>query len=103
MKQPLDLPLDAVIEVSFLDRDGRKVELRVRNREKNEDEDGNATVRSGRTNYFVFPGTSGTDASWLEGASFRSHVSVSVPMESGKLSSATFLLLPHAHGHGHKH
>ncbi len=98
MTGPLDLPLDAVIGVTFLDHGDRKVELRVRNREANEDEDGQGNIRSGRSNYFIFPGESGADASWLRGASFRSAVSVVIPSPSGSLASAIFMLVPHGHG-----
>jgi hypothetical protein len=61
MKEPLNLPADSKINVSFKDVPGKTATLTVRNNEKNEDEDGNANLRNGMTNYFVFPGSSGQD------------------------------------------
>ena len=95
--QPLDLSLDVKPTVTFVDHDGRKVELAVRNTDKNEDEDGNPNIRGGKTNYFIFPGDTGADASWLKGKEFRSIVSVSIPAEGGALTSAEFVLKPHTH------
>ena len=45
--------------MTFVDVKGKVVELRVRNATKNEDEDGTANVRAGKTNYFIFPGETG--------------------------------------------
>lgn len=56
MTQPFDLPLSTRIEISFPDMDHRTVRLAPRDEVRNEDEDGNANIRDGRTNYFIFPG-----------------------------------------------
>lgn len=103
MKQPFDIPLETVISVTFVDHGDRLVELRVRDRETNEGEDGKANVRSGRTNYFIFPGETGVDASWLRGREFRSAVTVNVQTAEGELDSPTFVLVPHGHGAGNHH
>lgn len=95
---PLDLPLDAVVHVRFIDHDDREVELRARDGERNEDEDGKANVRNGGTNYFIFPGDTGADASWLKGAAFSSIVVVRYKGADGKdHASEEFVLKPHAH------
>jgi hypothetical protein len=102
MTQPLDLPADSVIAVSFPDK-SKNVELRVRNTEKNEDEEGNPSLRDGRTNYFIFPGATGADASWLMG-DFRSTAVIQVNVDGKSLSSGNFTLVPHTHGPGdHQH
>lgn len=104
MEKPLDLPLDSVIEAGFAALDNRTVELRVRNTTSNEDEAGNPNVRDGRSNYFIFPGQTGADASWLQGAAFRSPVTITVPKDDKELTAGPFILVPHAHGPGgHKH
>lgn len=59
LASPFDLPLDTKVTVTFLDRDNRTVQLAARNRDRNEDEDGKANVRGGKTNYFIFPATRG--------------------------------------------
>jgi len=100
----MDLPLDAVIKANFPGKSNRTVDIRVRNTEKNEDEDGKANVREGRTNYFIFPGSTGADASWLQGGDFRSAVTVTVPVAGKTLTAGPFVLVPHGHGPGgHQH
>ena len=98
MTRPLDLPVDAEIEVEFLDRGGQKVRLRVRDRETNSDEAGHPQIRDGRTNYFIFPTEPDEDASWLRGAEFRSRVTVRFSVGDEFFRSESFLLLPHTHG-----
>lgn len=104
MREPFLLPLDTEIEVVFEDRDNRIVPLRVRNKERNEDEDDVATVRDGRTHYFIFPGETGADATWLMGEKFHAHVHVSFGAGAGAHRTASFELRPHGQaGHGHEH
>ncbi len=101
---PYDLPLDALITVTFTDHGGRKVALAVRNRERNEDEDGKANLREGKTNYFIFPGDTGVDASWLTGAEFVSQVIVTIAADGKTFTTQPFTLRPHTHGAGdHEH
>ena len=102
--QPFDLPLDATIRVEFIDVGNRVVELRARNGVKNEDEDGRANVRDGKTNYFIFPGETGADAKWLMGDKFASIVRVTFPAGGSGHVSEEFMLVPHTHadGSGHK-
>lgn len=103
ISKPFDLSLDTKITVTFVDQGNRAVQLRVRNREKNEDEDGKPTARDGKTNYFIFPGDSGEDASWLKGAEFVATVKVSFESEGKAYSTPSFVLRPHTHGDGHSH
>lgn len=104
LAEPLDLPLDATITVTFTDKGNRAVTLRVRNAEQNEDEDGTPTVRDGKTNYFIFPSDSGEDAAWLKGAGFLATVKVSYSVDGKEFSTSPFVLRPHTHGAGdHSH
>lgn len=101
--QPLDIPADSVIEVSFLDVPGKSATLRVRNNQQNEDEDGNANLRNGLTNYFIFPGDSGQDPSWLMGAEFKSRVKITFAADGKSYTSDEFVVVPHTHADGHTH
>jgi len=103
VSKPFDLPLDATLTVTFTDEDDRAVELRVRNRDQNEDEAGEPTVRDGKTNYFIFPGDTGADASWLQGADFLSTVKVAFSAEGKDYATPQFVLRPHTHGDDHTH
>ncbi|HBP18002.1 MAG TPA: hypothetical protein DEA08_09440 [Planctomycetes bacterium] len=103
LAQPFDLPLDATITVTFTDKGNKTTTLRVRNRDKNEDEDGKANVREGKTNYFIFPGDTGEDATWLKGADFLATVKVAFTAEGKEHTTSPFVLRPHTHGDGHAH
>lgn len=96
--QPFDLPLDAVVEIEFVDVDGRKVTLRARNQDANEDESGTPNVRDGKTNYFIYPSQEGEDASWLKGLEFQSIVIVRFTDANKEFRSEEFVLKPHTHG-----
>jgi hypothetical protein len=96
-ERPFDLPLDASIEVDFVDLQGRKVALRPRDADRNEDEDGKPNVRDGRTNYFIFPSQDGEDASWLMGKEFQSIVILRFSRDGQAFVSEEFVLKPHAH------
>ena len=103
-QSPYDLPLDARITVTFGDHGGREVALAVRNRERNEDEDGQPNLRDGKTNYFIFPGDTGADASWLMGSDFVSQVFVTIEADGKTFITQPFELRPHTHGAGdHEH
>ena len=93
--KPFDLPIDAVIGVAF--ESGKNVELRVRNKDQNEDEAENANNRDGMTNYFIFPGDTGGDASWLMGKAFKDQVTVSFSRKTTTFKSDKFELTPHVH------
>ncbi len=102
MTSPLDVTADSVITVEFPQL-SKSAQLRVRNTEKNEDENGKANLRDGKTNYFIFPGTSGADPAWLMG-NFRSQAKITVPAPDGPYTSEAFTLVPHTHGPGgHTH
>ncbi len=104
LTKPFDLPLDSVVTVTFLGDAEKKVELRVRNKETNEDEAGTANVRKGATHYFIFPGETGGDATWLMGATFKRVVRVSFTHDGTAYVSDDFELRPHGHGAGgHAH
>ena len=103
MTKPFDLPLDATIRGLFVDVKDRTVDLRARNTAKNEDEDGTANVRDGKTNYFIFPGETGADASWLVGATFQSIVRVTFSGDGTSYASEEFMLVPHTHADGSTH
>jgi hypothetical protein len=103
IKQPMDLPADSEIAISFLDLTGKTASLRVRNDQHNEDEDGNANLRNGMTNYFIFPGESGQDPRWLMGKDFQSRVKLSFTVDGERYASEEFVLIPHTHADGHTH
>lgn len=101
--QPLDIPANSNITVSFKDRPGKTATLAVRNDQQNEDEDGKANMRGAMTNYFIFPGNSGQDPSWLMGKDFKSNVTVSFTANGKNYTSEEFTLIPHTHADGHTH
>ena len=102
--KPIDLPTDAKITVSFPHTKYPVCTLAVRNMDKNEDEDGVATMRDGKTNYFIFPGESGQDASWLMGAEFKENAVVKIEAGGKTWETDVFELHPHGHhGNGHGH
>ena len=72
---------------------GQSVSLAIRNREKNEDESGASTIKDGATAYFVFPGESGADASWLMGADFAAKADLGFEGHT----TGSFVLRPHIH------
>ncbi len=96
-EQPLDLPMSTVIRVTLIDKDNRTVELRIRNGDRNEDEDDVANIRDGKTNYFIFPGATGADATWLQGKTFNSLTVVELKIDGKTVRSEEFSLAPHVH------
>ena len=97
MKKPLDLPLGARPSVTFTSMENRKVSLQVRNEDENEDEDGVANNRDGKTNYFVFPGETGRDVAWLQGKAFKATVAVAFQSGTDVYKTKAFELKPHTH------
>ena len=89
---PLLLPTATVLTLDFPALD-RNVTLAVRDHERNEDESGNSTVLEAKTNYFVFPGETGVDATWLMGAEFAAKVELSFT----NATTGSFVLRPHIH------
>jgi len=100
---PFDLPLETTLKVSFPDLEQDSVTLQVRNTEKNEDEGGTPTIRDQKTNYFIFPGDTGVDATFLMGTEFSTNVVVSFSVDGTNYVSAPFKLVPHTVGHFHTH
>lgn len=92
---PFDIPKETVVKLTFASHEGKTVELRVRNGDQNEDEDGTPNMRGGRTNYFIFPGESGQDPTWLMGEKWRGVVSVSFEADGKPQQSDPFVLVPH--------
>ena len=80
---PFDVPAETVVRLTFSSHDGKAIELRVRDKDKNEDEQGTPNMRDGRTNYFIFPGESGQDPEWLVGEKNRYNVAASRPTAAG--------------------
>lgn len=94
---PLDLPLNAEITVALPDSATKAVSLRVRNTQKNEDEDGKANIRGSKTNYFIFPGDTGADATFLMGRGFVANTAISFVAGGVRYTTDTFKLRPHIH------
>jgi len=93
--RPFDVPKETVIALSFPSHPGKAVEMRVRNTEKNEDEEGTPNMRSGGTNYFIFPGESGADAEWLVGEKWRGVATVAFEVDGNSYACDPFVLVPH--------
>ncbi|WP_432797783.1 cobaltochelatase subunit CobN [Poriferisphaera sp. WC338] len=109
-KSPYDLAAETLVTVIFESvnsddaRNGTTVTLAVRNMDKNEDEDGIANIRTGgKTNYFIFPGDTDVDASWLKGKAFKAKVHVLFKVGDAKYRTDVFSLVPHTHGEGQAH
>ena len=94
--EPLDVPAATVITLAFPSHGGRSIELRVRNGEQNEDEDGVPNMRGGRTCYFIFPGETGADPEWLKGESWRGVVELAFESEGVNFACDPFVLVPHS-------
>ena len=90
--EALLLPTATILTLDFPALD-RNVTLAVRDHERNEDESGNSTVVEAKTNYFVFPGETGVDATWLMGAEFAAKVELSFT----NATTGSFVLRPHIH------
>jgi hypothetical protein len=89
---PWLLPTATVLTLNFPVLD-RNVSLAVRDHDRNEDESGASTIVDGNTNYFVFPGETESDASWLMGSDFAAKVELSF----GDTTTGIFVLRPHIH------
>lgn len=96
MTQPMDIPADTIIKASFLAHSGRSVDLKVRNHGQNEDEDEKPNMRDGKTNYFIFPGDTGDDSSWLQGEKFRSMVEVTFSVGEQMYKTIPFTIVGHS-------
>lgn len=94
---PFDLPLNSEIAVSFEQLDTQSVALRIRNIDKNEDEDGKGNIRNKKTNYFIFPGETGADATFLIGKGFSTETIISFVVDGVTYTTNTFKLQPHTH------
>ena len=93
--EPWRLPLDTTLSLKLPDL-GKEVTLAVRDQERNEDESGASTIQDGATAYFVFPGETGADASWLTGVDFAAKAELSF----AEATTGTLVLRPHIHKEG---
>ena len=93
--EPWRLGVDTTLALTFPDLE-QEVILAVRDPERNEDESGAATVVDGTTNYFLFPGETGVDASWLMGAEFAALAELQIEENT----TGPFILRPHVHREG---
>ena len=95
---PLDVPPSTVLNLSFPSHGGKTITMAVRDTDKNEDEEGVATMRPSGTTYFIFPGESGQDPAWLIGetvTSWRGTVTVAFEAEGKAYVADPFVLVPH--------
>ena len=100
---PFDLPADSIITVDFEAGKDTSVRLKVRNLKFNQDSEGHPTMRNGMTNYFIFPGDTGADASWLTEANSKAMVTVRFSASGEDFATKPFLLVSHGHeDHGHE-
>jgi len=95
--QPFDLPLDARIDLITSKLEPAGVVLKVRNTTQNEDENGNPTIRNNQTNYFIFPGDTGEDASRFKGKEFVTPAQVRFYVQGALVITKEFELRPHVH------
>ena len=95
--EPLDVPMDTAVTVTFPEMDGQAVELAIRNDRQNEDESGTPTLRDDKTNYFIFPGDTGADASFLQGSDVATMVVIAIDSGEMQATTAPFQLSPHTH------
>ena len=102
--EPFEIPVDARLTLTFHDLD-RSLDLVVKDPQANVDSDGYATVRDGRTNYFVYPVEATDGPAWLKDAAFASEVSATFIRDGIRYTGALFTLMPfdHVGGHGHSH
>ena len=89
---PWRLPTNTMLTLNFPALN-KSVTLAVRDQDRNEDESGASTIIEGNTNYFVFPGSTDEDASWLMGADFAAKVE----LRFEEATTGSFVLRPHIH------
>ncbi|MEP4077955.1 hypothetical protein [Haloferula sp.] len=100
---PWDMALDTQLTVEFPGLE-KEVTLTVRDSDTNADEAGKSMIREGKTNYFIFPGDSGADASWLQGHEFEEAAVLDFEADGVAASTKAIKLVPHGHGQGgHDH
>ena len=69
--------------------------MRVRNGDKNEDEEVTPNMQSVGTNYFIFSGESGQDLEWLKGEEWRGVVAMRFEVDDKSFMCDPFVLVPH--------
>jgi len=98
-----DVPLDTVIQVKMIDKKGRTVELRIKDKKLNHFEDAKSNIRNGKSNYFVFPGDREVDVRWLASPIFRAVCVVSFTVDGKRYTTQSFALTTPQAAHGHSH
>jgi hypothetical protein len=93
--KPFDIPKETVICVTFPSHGDKAIEMRIRNAGKNEDEDLRPNMRGAKTNYFIFPGETGSDAAWLQGEKWRGNAVVTFEADGNSYACDPFVLVPH--------
>jgi len=93
--KPFDVPKETVIRLTFPSHPGKTVEMRVRDMEKNEDEDGTPNMRDSGTNYFIFPGETGQDPEWIKGETWRGVATAAFEVDGKSYACDPFVLVPH--------
>lgn len=101
-REPHRLPSSTVIALESRDP-ARSVRLAVRDAIDNQDESGVGHLVDGRADYFIFPGDSGADATWLQGSEFVGEVRLSCETDGARFNSGWVTLVPHHHGAAHPH
>lgn len=99
---PYGISLSEEVRVELAENK-RSVTLKVRDTTENKDEDGVSHLKSGRADYFIYPGTSGDSAAWLSGISFIDEARVSFSENGDTISCEWVTLLPHSHAESHQH
>ena len=102
-KEPFLLPAESRPTLTLVDLAGRKLTLAPRDLAENKDEGGVAHLADGKTDYFIFPGTTGEDATALMGKTFSSLASLAFETGAQKAVSDEFVLQPHTHAPGQEH
>ncbi len=90
--EPWLLPVETSLAMDFPAIE-KQVTLAVRDNERNEDESGASTIIDGATAYFIFPGETGADASWLMGAEFAAKAE----LRFEEATTGSLILRPHVH------
>jgi len=103
--EPFDLPLNSKIKVTFPSLNNKTVTLEIKNNKKNEDKDGKGNIRKDKTNYFVFPGTTGEYSLFLNVKGFSSDAIISFSTKEDEYKTNSFELVGHKHKgvDGHLH
>lgn len=96
-KKPYLIDPRAKVSLRFYER-SRSIDLAVRDLTSNNDETGVSRLKNGLSDYFIFPGESGSDATWLSGGEFIDEVTLTLQKSDETVHCETVTLVPHVHG-----